>query len=237
VPFGQTRRTGRKLDGPVEGLMQTTSKSQPVVARRKSHRIAALFGGLLVIAAGSVGILRGYYAGAHPGPLHAAPDWTPPAVVGFGPADNKPLVSRAEVKVPAVPAFQKGSGLKGYGFTWPVRGSLYITSPFGRRGNGFHHGTDIGCGIGQPLFASRAGTVYFAGPAGDAYGNAVVIDHGGSYQTVYGHLSRLDVRPGQVVGTQQLIGLCGMTGNASGPHVHFELRYNGYVWDPTMFLP
>src|SRR5438067_967178 len=108
MAFGQKRQTLVKLRGAVEGLVDTASKSQPVVARKRSHRVAAVFGGLLVIAAGSVGLLRAYYAGAHPAPLHAAPDWTPPAVVGFGPAQSKPLVSRAEVKVPSLPAFQQG---------------------------------------------------------------------------------------------------------------------------------
>jgi murein DD-endopeptidase MepM/ murein hydrolase activator NlpD len=112
-----------------------------------------------------------------------------------------------------------------------------ITSPFGPRDGGFHHGADIGCGIGQRLFASRAGRVVVVGDAGPDYGLTVLIDHGSGYQTLYAHLSKLEVQPGQLMRTRQEIGRCGSTGNASGPHVHFELRYGGYVWDPLRFLP
>jgi murein DD-endopeptidase MepM/ murein hydrolase activator NlpD len=123
------------------------------------------------------------------------------------------------------------------GFQWPVHGYHGITSPFGPRDHGqFHHGMDIGCAIGQPLYASRTGRVMFASNA-EAYGNTVAIDHGNTYMTVYGHLTRFMVKPGDVVRTGQQIGTCGMTGNATGPHVHFELRYSGYVWDPLMFMP
>jgi murein DD-endopeptidase MepM/ murein hydrolase activator NlpD len=78
--------------------------------------------------------------------------------------------------------------------------------------------------------------VIFAGPA-QVYGDTVVIDHGGSYQTLYAHLSRIDVTVGQRVAMLQQVGLCGQTGDATGPHLHFEVRYDGYVWDPLSFLP
>jgi murein DD-endopeptidase MepM/ murein hydrolase activator NlpD len=123
------------------------------------------------------------------------------------------------------------------GFMWPVHGYHEITSPFGPRNGAFHHGTDIACAIGQTLYASRTGRVVFAGNAGDAYGNTVAIDHGNTYMTVYGHMTTIYVHPGDVVRTGRSIGTCGMTGNATGPHVHFEIRWNGYVWDPLLFLP
>ena len=91
--------------------------------------------------------------------------------------------------------------------------------------------------MGQPLYASRTGRVIFAGNAGDVYGNTVAIDHGNSYMTVYAHMTRVIAQAGQVVKTGWEIGTCGMTGNATGPHVHFEIRYDGYVWDPLLFLP
>ncbi len=122
------------------------------------------------------------------------------------------------------------------GFSWPVAGAHVITSPFGPRDDGFHHGTDIGCAVGQPIFSMRGGKIRFAAEA-RAYGNVVLIDHGRSYQTVYSHLDRLDVKPGQHVGARQLLGTCGETGNATGPHLHLEVRYGGYVYDPLTFLP
>jgi murein DD-endopeptidase MepM/ murein hydrolase activator NlpD len=123
------------------------------------------------------------------------------------------------------------------GFQWPVAGGHEITSPYGPRDGGFHHGTDIGCAIGQPLYASRAGRVMLVGDAEPGYGLTVMIDHGSGYQTLYAHMSKLEVQLGQFVRTRQEIGRCGATGNASGTHVHFEMRYGGYVWDPVRFLP
>jgi murein DD-endopeptidase MepM/ murein hydrolase activator NlpD len=123
------------------------------------------------------------------------------------------------------------------GFQWPVAGFHGITSPFGPRDGGFHHGTDVGCGIGQRIYSSRAGRVAGVGDAGPAYGLAIMIDHGSGYQTVYAHLSKLEVQPGQYVRSRQEIARCGETGNASGPHVHFEMRYGGFVWDPVRFMP
>jgi murein DD-endopeptidase MepM/ murein hydrolase activator NlpD len=141
------------------------------------------------------------------------------------------------VRLQGLPPLRRVSDPRRLGFQWPVAGSQQITSPFGPRDGGFHHGTDIGCGIGQRLYSARAGRVTGVGDAGPGYGLAVLIDHGSGYQTVYSHLSKLEVSQGQFVRSREQIGLCGDTGNASGPHVHFEMRYGGFVWDPVRFLP
>lgn len=117
---------------------------------------------------------------------------------------------------------------------WPVRGM--ITSPFGPRGKGFHHGTDIGCGMGWDIRAARGGRIVAIGD-GKAYGNAMLIDHGDGYITLYAHFSAFAVEYGDTVRTGQVIGACGETGRATGPHLHFEVRYGGYVWDPIDYLP
>ncbi|MFD9905657.1 M23 family metallopeptidase [Streptomyces sp. NPDC059063] len=106
-----------------------------------------------------------------------------------------------------------------------------------------HSGQDFAVPVGTPVEAVHAGTVVKAGPngAGDgpAYGNAVVIKHADGTYSQYAHLSRVEVRIGQNVGTGQRIALSGNTGNSSGPHLHFEIRTTpnyGSAIDPVSFL-
>uniref|UniRef100_UPI000A3B1CF8 M23 family metallopeptidase n=1 Tax=Streptomyces recifensis TaxID=67355 RepID=UPI000A3B1CF8 len=96
---------------------------------------------------------------------------------------------------------------------------------------------------GTEVLAAHAGTVVKAGPngAGDgpAYGNAVVIKHGNGLYSQYAHLSRVDVKVGQIVKTGQHIALSGSTGNSTGPHLHFEIRKTpnyGSAVNPVNFL-
>jgi murein DD-endopeptidase MepM/ murein hydrolase activator NlpD len=114
-------------------------------------------------------------------------------------------------------------------FTWPAHGVL--TQAF----SAVHPGIDIANDVGTPEYAAAAGKVIWAG-WGD-YGIFVQIDHGNGFQTVYGHMSQVLVTDGQMVSQGQLIGLMGATGRATGPHVHFEIRYNGVPQDPLQLLP
>jgi len=124
-------------------------------------------------------------------------------------------------------------------FSWPASGP--ITSPFGMRTNpvegGFrmHTGIDIGAPMGATITAAAAGRVIFAGVYG-GYGNAIIIDHGGSTSTLYGHCSQLFVSQGQDVQRGQAIGAVGSTGHSTGPHLHFEVRVDGQPVDPTSRL-
>jgi septal ring factor EnvC (AmiA/AmiB activator) len=121
-------------------------------------------------------------------------------------------------------------------FSWPVSGP--ITSPFGMRpnplGQGFemHPGIDIGAPMGATVTAAAGGRIIWAKPYG-GYGNAIIIDHGGSTSSVYGHLSQIFVSEGQDVERGQAIGAVGCTGRCTGPHLHFEVRVNGVAVDPT----
>jgi murein DD-endopeptidase MepM/ murein hydrolase activator NlpD len=106
-----------------------------------------------------------------------------------------------------------------------------------------HSGQDFAVPTGTEVMAAHGGTVVKAGGngAGDgpAYGNAVVIKHGNGTYSQYAHLSRIDVKVGQVVKTGQQIALSGSTGNSSGPHLHFEIRTTanyGSAVDPVAFL-
>jgi murein DD-endopeptidase MepM/ murein hydrolase activator NlpD len=120
---------------------------------------------------------------------------------------------------------------------WPVDGP--ITSPYGIRFRGIlpsiHEGVDIRVPVGTPIAAMKAGTVAFAGTLGD-YGLVVILDHGGHTRSLYGHLSRIDVQPGERVEGGQRIGLSGQSGNASGPHLHFEILRRGRPEDPVPLL-
>ncbi len=89
-----------------------------------------------------------------------------------------------------------------------------------------HNGIDLGCPIGTPLRAAAPGIVIVAsvGGWGGGYGNYIVIKHPNGTQTVYGHLSRVDVRVGDPVDRGQYIGATGNTGKSTGPHLHFEVR-------------
>ncbi|HQK42015.1 MAG TPA: M23 family metallopeptidase [Anaerolineaceae bacterium] len=94
---------------------------------------------------------------------------------------------------------------------------------------------DIHGEIGEPVFASDNGVVVYAGWNDWGYGEMIVIDHGQGWQTLYAHLSTVDVTCGQEVYQGDTIGTVGTTGNSSGPHLHFELRSDDYgrvnPWD------
>ena len=125
-------------------------------------------------------------------------------------------------------------------FALPIPGAA-LGSPFGIRvdplggGAGFHPGIDLDGSSGTPIQAAAAGVVVMAGDCG-GYGNCVVIDHGSSLATVYGHQSEVHVQVGDHVVAGQVIGLVGSTGKSTGPHLHFELRLHGIPIDPVPTL-
>lgn len=125
--------------------------------------------------------------------------------------------------------------------TAPLNGQVTITSPFGWRGdpfNGaqkFHSGVDIAAETGTPVLAAQAGYVVFSGQYG-GYGEAVVIDHGQTLYTLYGHNSERLVSAGQYVSAGQMIARVGSTGRATGPHLHFEVHYNRQYLEPLAYL-
>lgn len=130
------------------------------------------------------------------------------------------------------------SPLAGSGqFGWPTSG-MFISQYFGSTSfNPWHTGLDLDARSGWDIFASDSGSVTTASYGwGGGYGNHVIIDHGNGYQTLYGHLSSLDVSVGQSVSKGQRIGTMGSTGWSTGPHLHFEIRYNGSYLNPLNYL-
>lgn len=120
---------------------------------------------------------------------------------------------------------------------WPVDGPL--VSPYGVRMRGIlpgvHRGVDIQVPDGTPVRAMSPGRIRFAGVQ-RGYGNVVWIDHGGAVLTVYAHLSAISVRTGEAVRGGQTIGSSGSSGDASGPHLHFEIWRWGREVDPVPLL-
>ena len=99
-----------------------------------------------------------------------------------------------------------------------------------------HQGLDIVNDVGTSVFASGDGMVGFAGQSGGGYGTMIVINHGYGYETVYAHLSKLNVREGQHVKRGDLIAKSGRTGLVSGPHLHYEVRYKGVIQNPVNYF-
>jgi murein DD-endopeptidase MepM/ murein hydrolase activator NlpD len=128
------------------------------------------------------------------------------------------------------------------GFIMPLKGKITISSGFGMRKHPIygdvrmHTGVDLDGRQGDPIVAAKEGRVILAGVYG-GYGNCVIIQNGPQVATLYGHMSEIDVAVGNTINKGDFIGRVGMTGVATGPHLHFEVRINGEPKDPMLFLP
>ena len=124
---------------------------------------------------------------------------------------------------------------------WPVPGYTRISSKYGMRYhpilhiNKLHTGVDISAPLGSNFIAANDGIVTKAGP-NTAYGNMVIIDHGGGISTLYAHGSEILVQVGQTVKRGESVLKVGSTGYSTGPHAHFEVRINGVVTDPLPYI-
>ncbi len=125
--------------------------------------------------------------------------------------------------------------IPGYNYQWPLRG--VVTQEFHDPRNPSHNGIDIASLYGAPVYASRSGKVRMAKFDRTGYGFTIVIDHQDGWSTLYGHLEGFLVHKGDWVQTGQMIARLGGTGNATGPHVHFEIRHGVKRYNPRDFLP
>ncbi len=116
-----------------------------------------------------------------------------------------------------------------------------VTSEYGwrrhpiRKRTIHHNGIDLAAKIGENVYAPASGTVTFSGVK-NGYGNVIEIDHGNGYTSLLAHHSRLLVTVGELVDAGQIIALAGRTGRVTGPHVHLELRKNGALVNPRIYL-
>jgi len=126
----------------------------------------------------------------------------------------------------------------------PVDGGK-VTDRFGRRKDPFvervrhHNGIDLSARYGTRVFAAASGVVEFTRVRyrlNKGYGRVVIINHGYGYKTLYGHLSKIKVKPGQTVDRWDVVGLSGDTGRATGPHLHYEVWHDGKAQNPEDFI-
>jgi murein DD-endopeptidase MepM/ murein hydrolase activator NlpD len=162
-----------------------------------------------------------------PGGKRTIPTWSTPRITRANPASAQIL----------------GPGHCGSVYDGPVGNGTFIWPTTAHYISGFHYdpdihpAIDIGGAEGNPLFATDAGVIVYAGWNYFGYGNVVVIDHGNGWQTLYAHLSQINVVCGQAVFQGNVIGLMGTTGKSTGPHLHIELMSDIYgKVNPMNFL-
>jgi hypothetical protein len=128
-------------------------------------------------------------------------------------------------------------GAVGFGtFIWPS--NKHYLSGFDYSPETNHRGIDIAGSTGEGVYAADAGVIVYAGWNDWGYGNMIVIDHGNGWQTLYAHLSGINVLCGESVGQGQVIGAIGSTGASSGSHLHFEMMNTQYgKVNPWLYLP
>jgi murein DD-endopeptidase MepM/ murein hydrolase activator NlpD len=122
---------------------------------------------------------------------------------------------------------------------FPVKGEIvsmlgWRKNPFGK-GYEYHTGVDIKANHGDPVKATADGVVEFTGWLSE-YGNTVILKHPSGFKTLYGHLSKIKVKPQQIVKAGEVIGYVGSTGRSTGPHLHYEIQLNGKYLDPIVFI-
>lgn len=157
---------------------------------------------------------------------------------------TKPVDEKIYVGTKPAPFYVDLYGVETGTFIWPAVGVDYVTSGFGYRmlynELNFHRGLDIsGAGaLGKPIIASAAGTVELVTAGNTGYGYSVLIDHGNGIKTRYGHClaDSIVVNIGDHVEQGQMIAQVGSTGNSTGPHLHFEIIYNGAYTNPLDYL-
>jgi murein DD-endopeptidase MepM/ murein hydrolase activator NlpD len=141
------------------------------------------------------------------------------------------LVKNKASMIASIPAIQPVSnhGLTrvASGFGWRIH-TIYKTEKL-------HTGMDFTAPIGTEVYATGNGVVSKVENDGRGYGNNIIINHGYGYETLYGHMSKFNVRVGQKINRGDLIGYSGNSGSSTGPHVHYEVRKNGTPVNPVNF--
>lgn len=145
----------------------------------------------------------------------------------LGHSKQKDLLMRA---MPIIMPIDKRRSSIRSGFGWRI-------DPF-TRAYRFHQGIDLVGRIGTPIYATADGLVInpYSNSSMSGYGKVVVIDHGFGYRTLYAHLSKIAVKPGERVERGQIIGYLGSTGRSKGPHLHYEIHYRGKPVNPINYL-
>lgn len=178
----------------------------------------------LTDTSGSYGLVAGDWVIVEGGKRELR-DWGPPAISRSNPAV---AAHYGPGNCGAISSGAMGTG----GFVWPTVAHFLS----GYHYSAIHRGIDIGGAMGNAIFAADSGVVVYAGWSNYGYGNLIVVDHGTGWQTVYAHLSAFSVGCGDSVYQGAYIGAMGSTGNSSGPHLHFEMIYNGTKPNPMDYV-
>ncbi len=117
----------------------------------------------------------------------------------------------------------------------PLHSGYRLSSPFGPRGGRLHKGIDMASSLNTPIYATADATVKFSGVQ-RGYGNVVVLDHGGGYETYYAHLNRRLVTVGETISRGDRIALMGNTGRSTGVHLHYEIRKDNVAINPMTYI-
>lgn len=141
-----------------------------------------------------------------------------------------------QLTIPAAAAGVSRAGSSSLRLRWPVMGTVTSGWGYRTRFEKFHYGLDVAAPVGTPIRAVQDGVVQFAGWK-PGYGYCVFLTHSGGLSTAYGHASELYVKTGQRVSEGQTIAAVGSSGFSTGPHLHFEVRINGKLVNPALYLP
>ena len=160
--------------------------------------------------------------------IPSAPERSEDEEGGVLPTEMAGRASRAGRAASARPNIPSGP------FCWPLSGELM--SPFGLRAGRMHSGLDLKAAPGAKIKASRSGRVLYSGSGFRGYGNVVILDHGDGFLTIYAHNLKNLVHEDERVEAGATIALVGQTGNATSPHLHFEIRSGDRPVDPLRFL-
>jgi murein DD-endopeptidase MepM/ murein hydrolase activator NlpD len=155
----------------------------------------------------------------------AIKDWGPPAI-----SRSNPAVARYYGPGSCGSIYEGaiGTGV----FVWPTTEHWISGYTF----SSIHPAIDIAGQLGNAVYAADSGVVVYAGWSNYGYGNLLVIDHGNGWQTAYAHLNSIGVSCGQSVTRGIMVAALGTTGNSSGPHLHFEMSYNGAKVNPLDYI-
>ncbi|SDF47502.1 Murein DD-endopeptidase MepM and murein hydrolase activator NlpD, contain LysM domain [Fontibacillus panacisegetis] len=193
--------------------------TEPQVIIRKSESMRA--GEAKVIAQGQSGLKTMEYRLTKENGEVVAEEWLGQEVTKA----SRPKIVLKGTKV----VLGEGSG----DFAWPVSGAA-MSSSYGQRWGRTHKGIDL-VSSNRSILASDDGVVTFAGTK-SGYGNCIIIDHNNGYQTLYGHLSKISVKEGEIIEKGSKIGVMGNTGRSTGTHLHFEIHKNGSIQNPMKYL-
>ncbi len=214
---------------PVDGAYHTVMSGETIDSIAESYEVSteALYNSWNDVKPGKP--LREGALLVVPGGTGEDFDWEPPAPEPSAPGVASASASWGYCGNVAV------SGLGGSGWFILPTGSTAVSGwYFHDYRNPGHGGLDYTCHSGDPIYAADNGVVIFAGWGG-GYGNLVQVSHGNGYVTYYAHFSGFAVGCGESVYQGQLLGYCGTTGWSTGPHLHYEIRYNGVPMDPQLF--